>query len=489
MTQSAIVNDNTQYSVPKNAMLSSKRNMVAGIAVIVTTLVEAVLAFIFFFNPYYIKTVYRSASQLTQAGNPAKVVLFKDIFMTDAEASAATHIEIAIWGKLVQIGIIYLIFAILPIVMAFLHIKKQSFTNSYFVINYFAKIVFAVVPFIVPFANLVDPLFKKRFLYLRVSCAVMLAIAAIGLVYFFTRKVKITYSEKTMTSEDSSSLRARTISGIIFIIPIISFLVIHKITRYFVTKETSSFFMDWENTNVTQGLVFVAIFAVLVACVLAFISEKDFGIIGLATFSLGFFVADVLAALSRIKARGFGPNAIILLVQAGITLFIAVFAILIIQKIKPKPYEKTRDNSIANLSINIASGLYILAVVAPIVASYFLDKKAVWVGFDYTYIGLILSIALLAALSLINGYDWAYLYMTFSSVAFIIMQVSPILSTIQLRKDKMAVAVIEGTKYKGIAELTSLGFIGLSVLLNIAVILLLVINSKKIKDYLYQKRY
>lgn len=489
MTGSAIVNDNTHYIVPKDAMLGSKRNIVAGIAVIVTTLVEAVLAFIFFFNPYYIKSVYRSADQLTKAGNPAKVVLFKDIFMTDAEASAATHIEIAIWGKFVQIGIIYLIFVILPIVMAFLHIKKQSFTNSYFVINYFAKVVIAIIPFIVPFANFVDPSFKKRFLYLRVSSAVLLGIAVIGLIYFFTRKLKLTYNEKTLSSEDAKSLKSRVVSGIVFMIPIIGFLVIHKVTRYFITKETYSFFMDWKNTNVAQGLVTVLIFAVLTACVLAFISQKDFGIIGLATFSIGFFVSDVLAALTRIMSKGFGPNAIILLVQAVITLFIAVFAILIIQKIKPKPYEKTRDNSIANLSINISGILYILAVSAPIVAKYFTDKKAIWVGFDYTYIGLILSIAFLAALSLINGYDWAYLYMTFSSVAFIIMQVSPILSTLQIRKEKIADALIEGTKYKGIAELTSLGFIGACVLLNIVVIMILVFNSKRIKDYLYQKRY
>ena len=489
MTGSAIVNDNTTYDVPKNAMLSSKSNTISGIVVIITSLIEAVVAYMFYFNPFYIKPVYRNAAELSAKGNPTEVVFFKDMFISKAEAEASTTIQINLFDKFLEIGIIYLIITVLPIVMAFLHMKRQSFTSSYFVINYFAKIVFAVVPFLIPYSNLIDKAFKKRFLYLKISCAIFLAFAIVGLIYFFTLKMRESIKEKFLSPSDIKALKSRVILGSIMVVPVIAFTLMHKITATFASKTVLSFFMEWKDTAVTQGWVNVIVLTIFLLCILAYISEKDFGIMGIAAFSLGFFFADILSFVTRVKASKFGPNAIILLVQAGISLAIAILALIIIQKLKPKPYEKTRSNTIANISINASAFLYVITIVAPMVAKYFANTKGVWAGFDFAYVGLILGVGLIAALSLIKGYDWAYTYMLFSSIAFMIMSISPVLETLNIRNVKIEEALIDDKVYKGMNELLSVSTTLISCAISLAVILILVINAKKIKDYLYQKRF
>ncbi len=489
MTGSAIVNDNTTYNAPKNAMLSSKKNIFAGTAVIIGTLVESVLAFIFLFYPFYIKTVYRSAKALTAGGNPAKVVFFKNIFISEAEVSSAPYIEIGLSSTILQIALLYLIFAVLPIVMAVIHMKGASFTNSYFVINYISKITISLIPFIIPYANLVDKSFKNRFLYLKIASAVVLAIAFIGLIYFYIQKYKAELSSSVLTISEKSAIKSRIKIGIFLFAGSVGFLVLHRITRFFVTKETTSFFLGWDNTAVTQGWVYVLAFVVMLVSVLSYISGKEFGVFPIATIALGFLISDIVAFLARVKVKGFGPNAIIILVQAVVSLLIAVFCIIIINKLKPQPYEKTRDNSIANLSINISSITFILASVIGVVAKYFANPKADWGSFDFAYIGLLATILFLTAISLIRGFDWAYTFMTLYTGISIVMSISNIFNNLQVRTDLIEAATKKGTVYTDTKELLSSGVYLIAIIFCVATISVLIANRKKIKDYLYQKRY
>ena len=79
--------------------------------------------------------------------------------------------------------------------------------------------------------------------------------------------------------------------------------------------------------------------------------------------------------------------------------------------------------------------------------------------------------------------------MTLYTGISIVMSISNIFNNLQVRTDLIEAATKKGTVYTDTKELLSSGVYLIAILFCVATISVLIANRKKIKDYLYQKRY
>lgn len=475
--------------------LQSSRAKTLGFAIIAITVVEAVLAFFVFFKPLFINPVYQMAQSLTEGGNSATVVLFKGMGQSIDDAGN-TIINLGLSPTLINIAVIYLFFAVLPIILAFPLMKRHSFAVSFFESFYIVKALLASAAFVLPYQAL------KTASLLSFS-AIIFAISGFLVWYFFRWRLNEAMDELHCSDDE----RLKTKEKIKLSIPVFAlsgaFIALHTILAQH-TGYATSLFLGWESTEVLQGFTYLIIFAVFIVGTLLFIKGAEVGIFFVASFASAFAFADIFALISRIiraknpenEIKLMSLNTILFAVQILICGALAFFTVRYIVKNINKVKPEGKEEKLLSKIILFGGLAYLAALVLAAFStinlgtgtgkiSFILLKPATWGTLDFIYVGVGLGLALTAVFSMFSGYNWAKYYSIFTGFVFAALSIPRLIQAIT----EMNAVIAANPGFKGINYKISIITLLLSIIIFAGYSVVLIIFGKPLSEYLYKKKY
>lgn len=503
-----------------NAQKSGKLgldNKAIGIGVAVYSVIEAILAYFFFFKPLFIDPVYLKCDEYNADGVTCLVKLFGKTLAT-ADEIANNQVILSLWDTISNIILIYLVFTASALILAFCMFKGMSFAQTYLTAVFGAKHVIGFVGILVPMVNM-----RRSTMFFGIIDGLI----TLALCLYFVSLCNDEYADDMLfTTEQTADMSKRMKLGFMMYGGILLFALFEKLAMPVLGKNTS-LFLDWQekSTALIQGIVLVAVVAVALVAAIVYIREADWAMNFFAAFGAAAFVSNLIALINRVMwltntynplasiynsgdtsnpswdaaetlmTTGGGTSSswtfslICLVIATIVSAAVAGFAIL---KLMPKlKFKITPDDKKPAIAVLISAASIMLSFIFTIVAlALFIGQRNpgyAYGAMDYMYFIVYGGISLFLAMAMLGGYSFTKIG---TLVLFIVVAAgnfSSIFSVLEHRDAYIAAQAANGFAVVGYNHLIAVVMLALSIVSCFGIIAAFAV--KGVNDYMYQKRF
>mgnify|MGYP004638698049 FL=1 len=413
MSTAVAVNDSSTKKTPLNKVIA--------IGLAAFSVIEAVITFVMFIRPYFIKPVYDQVAAYNEQGITCTVKLFGKLFAS-AQDKLDYQIILSLSSTILNIVLIYIVALAIPLLLAWFFFKGYAFAKSYLTIVFAAKGVFGLVPMLIPFANV-----RNNLRFFGIGDAVL----CFAVCAFFVYLNSMEYADDMLyTPEQTAAMKKRGIDSLVMF----GVLAVGMVCEHYAMVAGSgrsalgggnwSILLGWINdTAVAQGVVLALITAIAAIAAITYVRDADWSGIFFKAFGAVMAVVDLIGIVMKVTSSGVGKSTIFLI--AAFVLFAGLTAYAFFRTARIKfafvPKEK------ADLAVLLFSASLLLSTVLTIVANLLFDKQlygGVNLGaMDYMYLIVYAGAALFLALAFNGGYSFAKfgalgLYLVVASCGF-----------------------------------------------------------------------
>ena len=413
MSTAVAVNDSSTKKTPLNKVIA--------IGLAAFSVIEAVITFVMFIRPYFIKPVYDQVAIYNEQGTTCTVKLFGKMFAS-AQDKLDYQIILSLSSTILNVALVYIVTLAIPLLLAWFFFKGYAFAKSFLTITFAAKGILGLVPMLVPFANV-----RNNLRFFGIGDAVLCFVVCAFFVYLNS----LEYADDMLyTPEQTAAMKKRGIDSLVMF----GALAVCMVCEHYAMVAGSgrsalgggnwSILLGWiDDTMIAQGVVLVLIAAVGAVAAITYVRDAEWSSIFFKAFGLVLALADLVGIIMKVTSSGVGKSTIFLIVAFVLAAGIAAYAFLRSARIKFAFVPKDK----AELAVLLFSASLLLSTVLTIIANLLYDKQlygGVALGaMDYMYLILYVGIAAFLVLAFNGGYSFAKfgalgLYLVVASCAF-----------------------------------------------------------------------
>ncbi len=492
-------------------------NKIIGIGVAVYSLIEAILAYFFFFKPLYIDPVYLKCDEYNADGITCLVKLFGKTLASPDEI-ANNQVILSLWDTISNILLIYLVFTVSAIVLAFCLFKGMSFAQTYLTAVFGAKHVIGIVALVVPMVNT-----RRSAMYFGIVDALF----AIAICLYFVTLCNDEYADDMLlTPEQVGAMNKRMKLGFILYAGILLFAVFEKLAMPVIGKNVS-LFLDWQekSTALTQGIVLVVLISLALIAAIVYVKEADWAMFFFAAFGTAAAVSNIVAIINRLMwmvntynplasiynsgntADPYWPAAETLMTTGGAissswigsmvclvlaTLASVAVAGIAIIKILPKlKFKFAPDDKKPAFAVFISAGSVMISFILTVAAlALYISQRNpgfAYGAMDYMYFIVYGGISLFLAMAMMGGYSFTKIGALGLFIVVAASNFSTIFSVLQHRDAYVAANAANGLFVVGYNHIAAVVMLVLSIVSCFGIVAAFAV--KGVDDYMYEKRF
>ncbi len=413
MSTAVAVNDSSTKKTPLNKVIA--------IGLAAFSVIEAVITFLMFIRPYFIKPVYDQVAAYNEQGITCTVKLFGKLFAS-AQDKMDYQIILSLSSTIINVALIYIVTLVIPLLLALFFFKGYAFAKSYLTVVFAAKGVFGFVPMLIPFANV-----RNNLRFFGIGDAVLCFVVCVFFVYMNS----VEYADDMLyTPEQTAAMKKRGIDSLVMFGALAAGMVCEHYAMVAGSGRSAlgggnwSILLGWiDDTAVAQGVVLTLIVAVGAVAAITYVRDAEWSGIFFKAFGIVMALADLVGIIMKVTSSGVGKSTIFLIAAFVLSAAVAVYAFFRTARIKFAFIPKEK----AELAVLLFSASLLLSTVLTVVANLLLDKQlygGVNLGaMDFMYLILYVGIAMFLALAFNGGYSFAKfgalgLYLVVASCAF-----------------------------------------------------------------------